>query len=43
MEEAIISEEVSIVEDNNAIVATDMSVSEADSMIEMESKEEKKV
>jgi len=41
MEEAIISEEASIVEDNNAIVATDMSVSEADSMIEMESKEEK--
>jgi len=41
MEEAIISEEASVVEDNNAIVATDMSVSEADSMIEMESKEEK--
>ena len=41
MEEAIISEEASVVEDNNAIVQTDMSVSESDSMIEMESKEEK--
>ena len=41
MEEALINEDVSVVEDNNTIVATDMSVSEADSMIETESKEEK--
>ena len=41
MEEALINEDVSIVEDTTAIVQTDMSVSEADSMIEMESKEEK--
>ncbi len=41
MEEAIINEEASVVEDNNAIVATDMAASETDSMIEMESKEEK--
>ena len=41
MEEALINEDVSVVEDSNTIVATDMSVSEADSMIETESKEEK--
>jgi hypothetical protein len=41
MEEALINEEVSVVEDSNAIVATDMSVSESDSMIETKSAEEK--
>ena len=41
MEEAIINEEVSVVENNDTIVQTDMAVSESDSMIEMESKEEK--
>ena len=41
MEEAIINEEVSVVENNDTIVQTDMAVSETDSMIEMESKEEK--
>ena len=41
MEEAIINEEANVVEDNNTIVATDMSTSEGDSIIEMESKEEK--
>ena len=41
MEEAIINEEASVVEDSNTIVATDMSTSETDSMIEMESVEEK--
>ncbi len=41
MEEAIINEEASVVENNDTIVQTDMAVSESDSMIEMESKEEK--
>jgi len=41
MEEALINEEVSVVEDSNAIVATDMSVSESDSIIETKSAEEK--
>jgi hypothetical protein len=41
MEEALINEDVSIVEDNNSIVATDMSVSETDSIVETKSKEEK--
>ena len=40
MEEAIISEEASIVEDSNTIVATDLSSSEADTMIETKSVEE---
>ena len=40
MEEAIISEEASIVEDSNAIVGTDLSVSESDLMIETKSAEE---
>ena len=43
MEEAIINEEVSVVEDNNTIVATDMSVSETDSIVETKSKEEKAI
>ena len=40
MEEALINEEASVVEDSNTIVGTDMSVSESDAMIEMESVEE---
>ena len=40
-EDAIFGEETTINENNDNIVATDMSVSEADSMIELESKEEK--
>jgi len=40
MEEAIINEEASIVEDSNTIVATDLSASEADTMIETKSVEE---
>ena len=40
-EDAIFGEETTINENNDSIVATDMSVSEADSMIELESKEEK--
>ena len=40
MEEAIISEEANIVEDSNTIVATDLSSSEADTMIETKSVEE---
>ena len=40
-EDAIFGEETTINENNDNIVATDMSVSEADSMIEMDSKEEK--
>ena len=43
MEEALINEEASVVEDSNTIVGTDMSVSESDAMIEMESIEEKAV
>ena len=43
MEEAIINEEVSVVEDSNSIVATDMSVSETDSIVETKSKEEKEL
>ena len=43
MEEAIINEEVSVVEDSNTIVATDMSVSETDSIVETKSKEEKAI
>jgi len=42
-EEAIINEDVSVVEDQNVIVATDMSVSETDAMIEAKSKEEKQL
>ena len=40
LEEAIISEEANIVEDSNTIVATDLSASEADTMIETKSAEE---
>ena len=40
MEEAIISEEANIVEDSNTIVATDLSSSESDTMIETKSAEE---
>ena len=40
-EDSIFGEETTINETNDNIVATDMSVSEADSMIEMDSKEEK--
>ena len=40
-EEALINEEVSVQEDSNAIVQTDMTVSETDSMIETKSVEEK--
>ena len=40
LEEAIISEEANIVEDSNTIVATDLSASEADTMIETKSVEE---
>jgi len=40
-EDAIFGEETTINENNDSIVATDMSISEADSMIELESKEEK--
>ena len=40
MEEAIISEEVSVVENADTIVATDLSASEADTMIETKSVEE---
>ena len=40
LEEAIISEEGSIVEDSNVIVATDLAASEADTMIETKSAEE---
>ena len=40
MEEAIISEETSVVEDSNTIVATDLSASESDTMIELDSTEE---
>ena len=40
LEEAIISEEANIVEDSNTIVATDLSSSESDTMIETKSAEE---
>jgi hypothetical protein len=40
-EDAIFNEESNIVEDSNTIIQTDMSISESDSMIELESKEEK--
>jgi hypothetical protein len=40
MEEALINEEASIVEDSNTIVGTDLSSSEADTMIETKSAEE---
>ena len=40
MEEALINEEASVVEDSNTIVATDMSIGETDAMVEMESVEE---
>ena len=40
MEEAIINEEVSIVEDSNTIVATDLSVGETDAIVETKSAEE---
>ena len=40
MEEAIISEEANIVENSDTIVATDMSISESDLMIETKSAEE---
>ena len=40
MEEALINEEASIVEDSNTIVATDLSASESDTMIETKSAEE---
>ena len=40
MEEAIINEEASIVEDSNTIVATDLSVGETDAIIETKSAEE---
>ena len=41
MEEAIINEEVNVVENNDTIVQTDMSVSEGDAIIETQSIEEK--
>jgi len=43
MEEALINEDVSIQEDSNAIVQTDMSVGESDAIVETKSKEEKQL
>ena len=43
MEEAIINEDVSVVEDNNAIVGTDMTDSASDSMIETKDSLEKEL